>query len=90
MRDATAALKIVNEKARKEQAVKKREAFEERLRVYREMGASEEEVREAGRRHLRRIGGEVEDWVGDRLGVEGEKGEGDVEMGDADVVAADD
>ena len=88
MRDATAALKIVNEKAKKEQVVKKREAFEERLRVYREMGASEEEVREAGRRHLRRIGGEVEDWVGDMLGVEGEKGEGDVEMEDADAAGA--
>lgn len=88
MKDATAALKVVNEKARKEQMVKAREAFEERLRIYREMGASEEEVREAGRRHLRRIEGEVEAWVGDMWGVEGEMGEGDVEMKDADATAA--
>ncbi len=44
MRDATAALKLANEKARKEQMEKKRLAFEHRLKIYGNMGASEEEI----------------------------------------------
>ena len=86
MKDATAALKIVNEKARKEKVVKKKEAYEERLRIYRGIGASEEEAREAGKRHLRRMGEEGEDWV-EGVGWEDE-GDKDVEMGDADADAA--
>ena len=85
MKEATAALKLSNEKARKEQKEKASEALEYRLKVYRDMGASEEEVREAEKRHLRRMGrsgGEVEAGDGDRdLGVGG-KGDEDVEMRD--------
>ena len=85
MRDATAALKVENEKARKEQTEKTRLAREYRLKVYREMGASEEEIREAGTRHLRRTGGnggEVD------FGAEWGKGDEDMEMRDADAAAA--
>lgn len=89
MREATAALKVANEKAGKELEVKKKEGLEFRLRVYREMGGSEREVREAGKRHLRRMGGgegEVEGWAGGMgLGNEGRKGDGDVEMRDVDA-----
>ena len=86
MKEATAALKLSNEKARKEGEVKKKEGFEYRLSVYREMGASEGEIREAGKRWLRRMGGrEVEAWGGERgLGIEGGKGDEDVEMRDGD------
>ncbi len=91
MKEATAALKVANEKAKKEQIEKKVEAIVYKLKLYREMGASEEEIREVEKRYLRRIGGsegEVEAWAGDMgLGAEGGKGDEDMEMRDADADA---
>ena len=88
IREATAALRLSNEKARKEGEVKRKEGLEYRMKVYREMGASEEEIREAGEMYLRRMGGsvgEVKALDADMdLGIEGEKGDGDVEMRDGD------
>ena len=91
MKEATAALKVANEKTRKQQKEKASEALEYRLKVYREMGASEGEIREAAKRHLRRMGGsegEVEAGAADMdLGAEGGKEEEDIEMRDVDADA---
>ena len=85
LKDATAALKIINEKERQEMMVKKKEAYEDRLRIYRGIGVSEEEAKEAGRRWLRSTGQEAEAWAREYMGLEDEGG--DVEMADADADA---